>query len=306
MAETGRKPRSPHRPVESSSTPRSPLDGDTVYLAYSRLAPGDGGCGDDGLDDIGVYIRSRKIPNGSWSDPVRVGGQGDRVQSFRVVDGVIHLTITTDQGNGPIYYETQAGAVVSRLLLPDAVGTSLRVGDDGHARIAFATGPAIRYARVDGSHLSTATVAASDATNLLAPSLVLGPGDRGDMTWTQTSDAGGGCVSPDPNPLDGVYFGTDASGSWKTTRLTRSAGRSSLTLDPASGRIDVVADDTVGGGSLSHFGSANGKDWTSKKIAGTSRLFNPVVRLDPTNGSLTVFATDWSDTAPGIYRLTAR
>jgi hypothetical protein len=67
--------------------PQLTLDGDTVYMAYSLLAPTDGGCGDDGLQDVGVYTRSIRPPNGSWSDPVRVGTTGDRVQSFPVGTG---------------------------------------------------------------------------------------------------------------------------------------------------------------------------------------------------------------------------
>jgi hypothetical protein len=154
--------------------PQLTRDGDTVYIAYNRLAPTDGGCGDDGLQDVGVYTRSRHLPNGTWSDPVRVGGKADRVQSFRVVGGILHLTITTDDGGGPLYYESQAGPVVTQLFIPDALATSLRVGDDGHPRIAYATGHAIRFARVDGSHLAIETVAATDKTNLVSPSMVRG------------------------------------------------------------------------------------------------------------------------------------
>lgn len=275
------------------------LDGDTVYLAYSRLAPEDGGCGDDGLQDIGVYTRSRHLPNGSWSDPVRVGGKGDRAQSFRVVGGVLHLTITADDGGGPLYYESQSGPVVSERLIPDAVTTSLRVGDDGLPRIAYATGHEIRYARVDGARLTTETVAASDETYLMAPSLVLGPGDHAYAIWTQTTDPGGGCAGPEPGPLDGTYFGTDAGGRWKTTRLTRSTGESSLTLDPASGRIEVIVND----GSFHHFVSVDGATWTRKKIAGTEGLGNPVLRVNPATGSVSVFAVKWEG---GIYVLTRR
>ena len=281
--------------------PQLTLDGDTVYLAYNRLAPTDGGCGDDGLQDIGVYTRSRHLPNGSWSSPVRVGGKADRVQSFRVVNGVLHLTITTDDGSGPLHYESQAGPVVSELLIPSAVSTSLRVGDDGHPRIAYATGHAIRYARVDGAKLAIETVAATDKTNLTSPSLVLGPGDRAYMIWTQTTDSGGGCVSPEPGPLDGLYFGTDASGRWTTTRLSRTPGEASLTLDPSSGRLEVVVKN---GPLLTEFSSVGGDRWASTKIPGTESMGNALIRVNPNTHGVSVFALKWDENGSDIYILT--
>ena len=281
--------------------PQLTLDGDTVYLAYNRLAPTDGGCGDDGLQDIGVYTRSRHLPNGSWSSPVRVGGKADRVQSFRVDDGVLHLTITTDDGSGPLYYESQAGPVVSELLIPNAVSTSLRVGDDGHPRIAYATGHAIRYARVDGAKLAIETVAATDNTNLTSPSLVLGPGDRAYMIWTQTTDGGGGCVSPEPGPLDGLYFGTDAGGRWTTTRLSRTPGEASLTLDLSSGRVEVVVKN---GPLLTEFSSVDGDSWASRKIPGTESMGNALIRVNPNTHGNGIFALKWDENGSDIYILT--
>jgi len=281
--------------------PQLTLDGNTVYLAYSRLAPTDGGCGDDGLQDIGVYTRSRHLPNGSWSDPVRVGGKADRVQSFRVVDGVLHLTITTDDGSGPLYYESQAGPVVTQLLIPDAVTTSLRVGDDGHPRIAYATGHAIRYARVDGSHLTIETISATNKTNLVAPSMVLGPGDRAYVVWTQSIDGGRGCAGVEAGPLDGLYFGTNASGSWKTKRLSRTENQASLTLDPSSGRIEVVVKNGL---PLIEFTSVGGDSWISKKIPGTSGMVDPLVRLNPKTHDVSVFAQKWNDSGSRVYLLT--
>jgi hypothetical protein len=220
-----------------------------------------------------------------------------------VVGGVLHLTITTDDGGGPLYYESQAGPVVTQLLIPDAVTTSLRVGDDGHPRIAYATGHAIRYARVDGSHLTIETVAATDKTNLKSPSLVLGPGDRAYMIWTQTTDGGGGCVGPEPGPLDGLYFGTDASGTWKTTRLSRTENAASLTLDPVSGRIEVVVKNRL---PLIEFTSVGGDKWTSKKIPGTSGMVDPLVRSNPKTHGVSVFAQKWSDDAGSRYYLLTR
>jgi len=277
--------------------PQLALDGDTVYLADSLLAPTEGGCGDDGLQDVGVYTRFLKPPRTEWSTPVRVGAVGDRVQSFRVVDGVRHLTVTANDGGGPLFYESQSGPTLTRSPIPNAVTTSLRVGDDGHARIAYSTGHAIRYARVAGGQLSTATVASSTKTNLMAPSLVLGPGDRAYVTWIQDRDGGGGCAGIEAGPLDGIYFGTNAGGTWKTTRLVRTPGQVSLTLDP-SRRIEVV---TAGGSGMTAMVSVDGSSWTSTKLPGTATLINPLIRVNPQTGGAIIFAVDLDK---GIYLLT--
>jgi hypothetical protein len=278
--------------------PQLTLDGDTLYLAYSVLAPTDGGCGDDGLQEVGVYTRSLKPPSRTWSEPVRVGAKGDRVQSFRVSDGVLHLTVIANESAGPLYYESQSGPNLAKMLIPDAVTTSLRVGDDGHARVAYAIGHAIRYARVDGTKLSTTTVAASTETYLQSPSLVLGPGDHAYMVWTQNADGGGGCVGPEPSPVDGVYFATDASGSWKTTRLTATPGEASLTLDPSSGRIEVVVNH---GSGLTQYESVGGDDWTSTMVPGTTGLNGPLIRMNPVTGSVNIVAFDYDK---GLYLVT--
>jgi len=293
--------------VETTSTPplhrleRDPqlaLDGDRLYLAYSLLAPREGACGSNALTDVGVYTRWIQPPNGKWSDPVRIGAIGDHVESFRVADGVQHLIVAAGEDDGPMSYESQAGSTFTKVAVPGAVTTSLRVGDDGHARIAYVTGHALRYARVSGTQLSITTVAAKTSTFLRWPSLVLGPGDHAYLVWSQDTDNGGGCASPDPGPIDGVYFATDASGQWKTTRLTKLPARPSLTLDPSTGRLEVVLNDEHG---LTQYESIGGADWTSTTIPEPIPLDAPLVRVNPATGSLNVLALDY-DT--GIYLTT--
>ena len=278
--------------------PQLALDGDRLYLADTLIAQGDGGCGDNGLTDVGVYTRSITPPNGTWSDPVRIGAIGDHVQSFRVVDGVQHLTVTAGDGGGPLYYESQSGSTFSKVAIPGAVTTSLRVSDDGHARIAYTTGHAIRYARVSGTQLAITTVAAKTSTFLKWPSLVLGPGDHAYLVWSQDSDPGGGCAGIEPGPIDGVYFATDVSGQWKTTRLTKLPAHPSLALDPSTGRIEVVVTDEHG---MTQYESTGGDDWTKTKIDGPGALSSELIRVNPATGSLNIFALDF-DT--GIYLIT--
>jgi hypothetical protein len=275
--------------------PQLAVDGDTVHLAYTRIAAEEGGCGDNGLRDLGVYLRTRHLPDGTWSEPVRIGSEGDGVQAFRAVDEVLHLTVTSANG-GPVFYESQAGSTFTRIGLPNAVTTTLRVGDDGHARIAYATGHAIRYARVDGSVFSSATVAETDETFLTSPLLVLGPGDDAYLMWTQTTDNGGGCASPEEGPLDGTYFGTDESGRWAGRRISTRVAQTSLTLDPSTGRLHAI----VGAATMTYFTMIGNGSWTSTELPDTNGLLNPVIRLDPTTGKVVVFALHWED---GIWIL---
>ena len=276
--------------------PQLTLDGDTLYLGTSRLAPEDGGCGDDGLRDLGVYLRTRQLPDGAWSDPVQLGARGDHLQALRVVEGVIHATVVAD-GGGPVYYESQSGPTFTQSLLPDAISTSLRVGDDGRARIAYATGHRIVYTKVDGDRLVADTVAASKKTNLVSPALVLGPGDRAYLLWTQDRDAGGGCAGVGPGPLDGTYFGTDRDGAWVTQRITRAVGGSALTLDPSTGRVHVIVDD---GSLLRYMRLRPDGSWASTKLRGTQGMYESVIRLDPVRGRIVVVTSN----GDAIYILT--
>ena len=265
--------------------PQVAVDGDTVHVVYDRLVPEDGGCGGDGLSELGVFLSSRRLPNGAWSDPVRIGNEGDRLQAFRAARGVLHLTVSTSP-EGSVVYESRSGSTLTRIAIPDALATSLRVGDDGKARIAFSTGQAVRYATVQSGTLSSVTVAESADAYLRNPLLVLGPGNDGYIVWTRKIDPGGGCVERDPGPLDGTWFATDTSGAWATTRVTPSFGETSLTLDPTSGRIHVLVVEFP----MTHYTSTDGSSWDAFAFTNGKDFVTPTIRIDPTTGALVVFA----------------
>ena len=67
--------------------------GDRVYLAYSRIAVTDGGCGDNGLRDVGVYYRTRVMPSGTWSAPIRIGAINDGIEDLAVDGSTIFATV---------------------------------------------------------------------------------------------------------------------------------------------------------------------------------------------------------------------
>ena len=148
----------------------------------------------------------------------------------------------------------------------------------------------MRYGVVDGEALKTSTVAETTKTFFRWPSLILATGDRASMVWTQTTEFGGGCAGPEPGPLDGTYVATEGAGGWSAQRITKADGQTSLTLDPDSGRTEVVV---VGGG----IGGVRGFNL----VQGDARRLGvrghptdvwvgyPVLRHDPATGALVLF-----------------
>jgi hypothetical protein len=269
--------------------PQLAVYGRTLYLAYSRLAPTDGSCGDDGLVDVGVYVRSRELPGGAWSEPRQIGATSDELQSFRVSDGTVHATVTNDH-DGKTYYESEGTRTTGpqrRIAIPGAAGaTALRLSDDGSPRIAFegASGliyGTVEFGLVDGTYLTTAAIPATKRG--WNPVFVLEPGDVADLVWTR-SWHDGGCAEPGPLPEDGTYFSTNAGGSWHSTKLSGTSGGQSITVDPDTGEIHVLVSDFR---SATLFERATNGTWSHRSLA-TGGVSSAVIRHDPSNGSLFV------------------
>ena len=83
--------------------PQLAFSGSTLYLAVTRVALEEGGCGDDGLADLGVWVRSRSLPSGDWSEPTRIGVAGDHLQAFRTSGSTLHATVS-NEADGKIHY----------------------------------------------------------------------------------------------------------------------------------------------------------------------------------------------------------
>ena len=284
----------PHPAHRSEVEPQIAVDGSTLYVAYTRQRQLDGGCGFDGLVDVGVYYRTRTLPNGRWSAPTRIGAAGAHLQGFRVVDGVIHETFVTQNREGPVWYGSLSRGTFRSLRIPGATGTSLRVGDDGRARIAYTTGSSIRYATVRDGRLSSHTVFSSRVMQLDAPSLVLGAGDRAYMAWAVHPVWGGGCAdggAPDVKP--GTYFGTDSTGTWQVKRLTALVTSPSLALDVATGRLQAVLSTERDIRELAR--RPDGTWTTARRIAGTRGVEAGVLRRDPVTGHLLLVASRWHE-----------
>jgi hypothetical protein len=266
--------------MRTEYNPQLAVQGDVLYMAYTRVAMEEAGCGDSGLRDVGVYVRSRALPGGGWSEPTLIGEIADHLHSLRVVGGTIHATVE-NADDGQIYYETMKGESYHRYNIPKAKGgAALRVGDDGKARVAYEADGAIWYGVFTGSGFSSTKIEGS--TNGYAPVLVLNVGNRPYLLWRRGYHAAGGCIEPDPAPVDGTYYGTKVGDTWQAEQLTTARGVASLTIDVDAGRVHVLVSSSDGLVYLSRPVSGSWSKQTFDKIYPS----DAVIRIDPFTGAL--------------------
>jgi hypothetical protein len=267
--------------------PQMAVQGDVLYLAYTRLViPTDADtCGGPIiLESIGVFVRSRSLSSGQgWSDPTRIGEVGDRLQGFRVVGGTIHATVA----NGDlthVYYETVRGASVHRHEVPGASGaTSLRIGDDGRARIAYESDNSLRYATFTGAGFSSKKIPGTSRG--YAPVLVLGANDQPHLLWLRDSGTGAYCGDDAPPSTAGTYYSTQSGGTWRSERLAARRQVASVTVDTSSGRVHVLVSGK--GGRLVYLTRIGSGTW-GKRIVEPSYAGPAVIRLDQNAGDLLI------------------
>ena len=275
--------------------PQLAFDGDLLYVAYTRVAIGDGGCGDLGIDDLGVYYRTRTLPDGDWSDPKRIGEVNDSLHAFRVVNGVLHATVVNGD-TGHAYYETVSSGSTHRYVIPKVSGvTSLRIGDDGRARIAYESGGALWYATFNGSGFTTKRIPGSGRG--YDPVLVLGANDQPYLMWHRGYH-GGGCVVPDPLPTDGTYYSTLSNGTWHSDRLSSRQETASLTIDTDTGRVHVIVNGKDG--QLVYLTRSGSKAW-SKRVLDPGVVWPAVIRLDPETGGILVAYVRFDDDGGDVF-----
>jgi hypothetical protein len=278
--------------------PQVGFDGDVVFVAYSWLAVTDGGCSDDGLDDLGVYYRQRTLPDGAWSGPKRIGISKDTLVSFRAEGATLHAVVynTADERS---YYVKVTGSDAQRVRLPAA--GSLRVGRDGRARIAYESSGSIRIATATGSGFSSAAIPGSAVAS--APVLVLDDHDRSHVIWRRDPLQEAACgLASAPDPKAGMYYATNASGAWKVQRLTSQRGEASLQVAGSTNEVHVVLAVQAG---LTYYTKTATGSWHGKRIA-PGWVASPSIRLDPATGRLLVIyigGNEDSPTKPGVYVL---
>jgi hypothetical protein len=278
------------------SGPQLSIDGEQLTLGFTRRGPVSDAetCGPGvRFKDVGVYVRDRELPGGDWSVAEQVGRADDILDGLRTRDGVIHAAITDQDGRAR--YERVTPTSTQRVPLR-RVGSemSLRVGDDGLARIGYLdwkTGR-IQVATVDGDDVTTTTVPAKG--NLVNPLLVLGPGNQPHLVWTRDATAEAGCAVPDPAPADGTYYGTLEDGAWTIERVTKATGPVSFVLDPATGTVHVLVNgspNTAGGGRLTYHERSPDGNWTSTAIRKPADGWIQL-RRDEADGTLVVAFDD--------------
>ena len=293
----------PHPSGAVDTGPQVTIDGSTLYLAFSRNPAG--GCGAD--IDAGVYYRKRTLPDGEWSAATFVGKLQDQLQSFRVVASTIHATIMSIAGE--TIYETNAGGRLRRHAIPGATGlSSLRVGDDGRARIGYEAGGSLRYATFIGSRFQWSLIPGTIGRDGY-PILVLDGANHAHLVWERMTarPQTPGCVDREPPPTppdDGTYYATNASGSWTphaARRITPKLGYASLKVDVTSGRVHVLLGMWDGG--VRYYTKAAGGSWSGQWLSPV-RAYGVALRLDqPRQRLVAVYAQDGT-TANGIYALT--
>lgn len=282
-----------HPAGRSELGPQVAITGNVEYVAYYRIAP-DGGCGSLGTD-VGVYFRSRTLPNGAWSLATKIGSVADTLQSLGVSGSTVYLIA---ENGDKLYYETRTGASFHRYLVPGGSERgSLAIGSDGRARVVYETATGLRFGTYTGSTLSSSKISGSTDRDW-APKLALDGADKPHLVWTR-SPRPGGCAGPGPDPDDGTYYGTDTSGSWVKHRITTGTGATAFDMDDATGRLYTLL--TTGSGIRCYTGTPAGS-WTGTKVLSSGGwVESSVVRVNHVSGA--VFIAYVGDTDSGASRL---
>jgi hypothetical protein len=284
--------------------PQLAADDATLYLAYTRMRPVDQDTcsgGDVNEDPAGIYYRTRALPGGRWSSPTRLRADGDHLQSFRVVDGVIHATFRGHRGDGAVSYMSSSGSTSHRITIPGAEATSLRIGDDGRPRVAFSGGGSVGYAVVAASgRLKTSTIFSADDVAIGSPVLVLGADDRAFVSWAAWPLPE--CGAPEPTH-HGTWFATDVDGTWAVKRLSTDIGAASLVVDVATGRLHATYNDGRG---VRYVTRAADGTWSGGRPDILDGFGSLVLRRDPASGLLLlVGSTTDADGGTTISSVTA-
>jgi hypothetical protein len=218
------------------------------------------------------------LPGGTWSAAKRIGPARDTLESFQVDAGILHLTVSGHDDQLP-YYATREGTTYKRYPISDewAGETSMRVGTDGRARIAYAGKGGIQYARFTGSGFSTRKVPGTTVWDH-HPVLALDAGDKSHIVWTRNEPATCG-----ESPV-GTHYASNASGSWETQRITKAVGDTTIQVDP-TGRVRVLVGSEAG---LKYYKTVSDGSWKGTTLASTSWAASPVLSRDPATRNILV------------------
>jgi hypothetical protein len=271
--------------------PMIAVSGDTVAFAWTRNALDEGGCGDDGLVDLGVYVRTRKLDQDAWSPARRIGAAGDELQAFRYVGSTIHAVVSSDESR-KTWYERVDGSGTHRVELRGASGpAALRIANDGRPHLVYPASGAVRYAVIRGDVVDSETIPGTK--DGLDPAFVLGIDDTAYVLFSRNNLLGG-CAEPEPDPANGVYFSSNVGGEWSTTKISDRVGTATLTVEPGTSEVYAIVGDMD---RIQFVHKPFGEDWITGSELPTKGVVSSVaIRQDPATGKLlTMFVQDASD-----------
>ena len=264
--------------------PRIVIADGVAWAVWTRVQPMEG-CG-DGSEPVGVYFRTRQLPNGTWSAEHRFGIAAHELESFDVANGTVYA-IVRDNGNDKFYFETLSETTFHRYAMPstmDGNGT-VRVDRIGRAWVAYETAKGVRIARFTGKGFTSVSMGArAPGGSTFSPDILFDSANHAYVTWIREPDQGGGCVTRDVEPADGIYFATNASGTWKTQRITHRLGEYSVALD-GSGRLRLVLNGWDG--RLRYIAQMPSGTFNST-ILSRKPLVSPQILVDPATGATVV------------------
>jgi hypothetical protein len=268
--------------------PATAFDGETAYVFYT-LVEAPRGCSGPPVAPIahpGVYYRKRALPDGKWSNPVQVGKDKDTLQAGVGGAGAFYLAVT--DGDGKRYSERLAGSDASRVPLAYS-SVALGIGSDGSLHLAYTktSGGVLQYGTLNGSSVASQPLTGTN-TGDWPWGLVLGAGDIPyavvvrDHTGTIGSRTFVGCDGNPPDPSDGVYVASLASGAWTAERITTEVAPAAIAIAP-DGTTPYVL---VAGAKLKLY--AKGASGWSSTVLSTKTVTSPVLLADAATGGMVV------------------
>jgi hypothetical protein len=213
------------------------------------------------------------------------------------VDGGVLHAIVSNAISGPTFYvrSTQDPVKAARYRIDVDGDVSLRIGDDGRARVAYWRNGSLLFGTFNGSGFSTAGISKGPTDG--SPMLVLGARNQPHIAYTIVEPANG-CGDAGLPSRAGTYYATLVNGKWTSQRITKRLGLTSLTLDPGSGRLHVLVGNTL-------YTKTPNAAWVSARLP--AGVDNPTMRLDPATGSLLLVYNRSSPDgeSDGLYAITS-
>jgi hypothetical protein len=94
-----------------------------------------------------------------------------------------------------------------------------------------------------------------------------------------------------------MYYATNATGKWRTERLTTRTGQAAIQVDRSTGQVNVVI---ATGDALTYYTKAPDGAWKNEKLP-PRQAGSPSISRDPATGRLLILYID--EGGSGIYTM---